>query len=60
MAKNTGQIKPTKGMPKEPISGPVPQHHRLRLGEGDGESNPNGVGNPSTKSTISNGGKQGW
>jgi hypothetical protein len=34
--------------------GPVPQRHRMCLGEGDGMSNPFGSGEVSTKSTIAN------
>lgn len=39
-------------------SGAIPQHKRLAMGKCDGASNPNGVGNPSTKSSIANGGKK--
>lgn len=46
---------PEKDLP----SGPVPQKHRNRLGDANGTSNPNGVGEPSKASSISNGNK-GW
>jgi hypothetical protein len=29
------------------VSGPVPMHHRLRLGQTDGATDPNGAGTPS-------------
>lgn len=41
------------------VPGPVPMHHRLKLGEGDGSSNPFGDGEPSKVSTVQNG-KKGW
>ena len=44
-----------KGQP----SGPVSQSHRNKLGEANGTSNPNGVGEPSKASSIGNGNK-GW
>lgn len=49
----------TTKAPGEDIHGAVTQKHRLRLGDADGIHNPNGVGQPSTKSSISNGNK-GW
>lgn len=45
---------------KESISGPVTQKHRLKLGEADGMNNPNGVGQPSRESSISNNGGKRW
>lgn len=56
----TGQHKAPVTREQRP-PGPVPLHHRLRLGEAkDGESNPFGDGSPSKVSTIANGGRKGW
>jgi hypothetical protein len=66
MADNTHHLsKPTAKTPRysdEGTKGPVPMHHRLKLGiPGDElQKNPFGAGEPSHKSTIRNGGKRGW
>jgi hypothetical protein len=58
--RNTGNLsRPPKATLGEDASPPVPQRHRLRLGEGDGMKNPYGNGAPSRVSSISNG-KRGW
>lgn len=41
-------------------SGPVPMHHLAKLGKTDGMTNPQGVGQPSTKDMIGNGKKGCW
>lgn len=46
--------------PKEPVQGPVPMHHRLRLGQTDGVHNPQGAGNPSREPTPRAGNRKGW
>jgi hypothetical protein len=46
--------------PKEPVHGPVPMHHRLKLGQTDGVTNPQGAGNPSTVPTATAGGRKTW
>jgi hypothetical protein len=38
---------------KEP-AGPTPMHHRLRLGQTDGVTNPQGAGQPSRQIKIAN------
>lgn len=45
---------------REDVSGAVPMHHRLKMGMGDGVSDPNGDGNPSTKPTLANQGGKSW
>lgn len=50
---NDSHITVTKKMPSEPIKGPVPMKHRLRLGE-DVLKNPQGVGMPSKKNEVGN------
>lgn len=49
----------TARMPHEDTKGPVPQRHRLKLGEANGETNPYGNGEPSKVSTVQNSVK-GW
>lgn len=51
---------PNASAGKEPISGPVPMRHNMRLGKGDGVHNPQSAGDPSKVPTINNGGKKGW
>ncbi len=67
MADNTGHLSQHKGgkpaaVKDEGVHGPVPMHHRLKLGiEGlELQRNPFGDGAPSKKSTIANGGRKGW
>ena len=54
--KNTGQIGAnTRPVHGNDVKGAVPQRHRIRLGEGNGTSDPYGTGDasriPSTKGT---------
>lgn len=44
--------------PPEPIDSAVPMHHRLKLGQTDGMSNPQGAGQPSTENKLN--GRKGW
>ncbi len=65
---NSGHLsQPSRGAPRagadhassEKVSGPVPMHHRLKLGQ-DVLKDAQGAGAPSTRSTIANGGRNGW
>ena len=49
--------KPVKGVDAK---GPVPQHHRNRLGEADGATNPYGTGQISREPTSKQPGRPGW
>lgn len=60
MGRNTGNLtRNAKPVTKEDAKPPVPQRHRNRLGQADGVHNPYGDGEPSKKSTVSNG-QRGW
>ncbi len=47
------------GAPKEDAKPPLPMHHRLKLGQTDGTSDPYGDGQPSSKATTARGGHKG-
>lgn len=48
----------TKGT--DPNPGPVPYHHRMKLGATDTVHNPYGNGAVSTKPTVANGDRKNW
>lgn len=50
-----GVSKPAQPSFKEKITGPVPMHHRARLGATDLQSNPQGAGPVSKRPTVANG-----
>ena len=60
MATPTKSDRPNPSSRKAPVlhedrpPGPVPQRHRMRLGEGDGMTNPFGADAPSTKNMVAN------
>lgn len=56
---NSGHIPRGDTVRKDDVSGPVPRHHRQALGQ-DVIDDAQGVGRPSTKSTVQNTNGKGW
>ena len=61
VGRNTGQEgRWHTAVVKKDVAGPIRQSHRNKLGQADGTTDPNGVGNPSRVPSTEKPGVPGW